>query len=90
MKSYHHLSTHLTNERFTEDVMLRMIQYEMTTRQRATVLERLFARYFRVRKNVTIIAAQAWMKKHSAPDLFIKGIEIKNEKERELGSMDAS
>lgn len=89
MKSYHYLSTHLTDSRFTEETMLTMIQYEMTTRQRATVLERLFARYFKVRKISTAQAAINWVKANHAPDLFLKGIEIKNKREDTLGEMDA-
>ena len=81
MGSYARLTQHLTDKQFTEPVLLKMIWYEMGTRQRKTVLDRLFARYFRLRKDNTIGAATRWMKSHDKPDLFIQSIVLTNQKE---------
>ena len=84
MKSYQQLSSHLTDKQFTEPVILMMVRYEMSTRQRKTILERLFARYFKLRKNSTVAAATKWMAQHP-PELFIQGVIAINNKENGLG-----
>lgn len=85
LKSFARLSSSLSDSRFTEDRLLLLIRYEMNTRRRITILDRLFARYFKIRRNRVYTEAIQWMAKHDKSELFVMSVASKDDKTWERG-----
>lgn len=50
LNNWSYLSARLTDKKFTEGDILMLLKYELDTRRRKTAVERLLARYYRLKK----------------------------------------
>lgn len=62
LKNYTRMWHDLTHKRFNDPTLMVMINYEMVTRQRKNVLDRLVGRLYKMRREAALREIAAWVK----------------------------